>query len=191
MGLKYQLDERISSWTRSKRVAEEFKGGIPPQGGDYTGAIFKVHPQVKDVVINLSALFSDSGFLAAIEHHRPHIEGFERGMGRYGNEQKEVVLKYDSLPIGTLFAWGGYSSCESNLARMYFGRTPSASDMSKFRKLMEKSKIVPGAFWLNKPDRIKRVNAILSQASRLAQQRKASGPESATPLPSPSTSPTE
>jgi hypothetical protein len=68
-----ELPESISAWTLTLDVAQSFKGGVPPQG--WQGAIFAVHPPAGSVV----------------ETNKRQVSGYQDGIGRYGNSQREVV----------------------------------------------------------------------------------------------------
>jgi hypothetical protein len=138
MGTHYRLSETISSWTKSEAVAKKIKRGVPPPG-DYQGVIFKIAPAPQSVILDLTALFSDPAFAAAVEQHKNHITGHGDGIGRYGNSQQEVVLEIDDLRLEDLMSWGGYTDVEQRLAEMYFEQKPSDVQMKEFRELMVKA----------------------------------------------------
>lgn len=104
------LPEKISSWTCDITVAQSFKGGAPPQGQGFQGAIFYLRPHPGSVVVNLWNLYQNSAFNAAIESNKSQITGFHNGIGRYGNTQKEIVLEIDVVSEENVLSLGGYSS---------------------------------------------------------------------------------
>lgn len=157
IGTKYQLSETISSWTTSLEVSKQFKGGVPPDG--YQGVIFKITPSKKlDVIINLHELFQCDEFNSFLESNKDKIVGFHKGIGLYGNSQNEVVISTEYLDLETLFAWGGYTSPETELAEMYFGHKASSKELEMFRDLMNQAGYKCGAYWLSTLDAVKRVS---------------------------------
>lgn len=153
---EYKISESLSSWTESIDAAKEFKGGVPPLG--YQGVIFCISPNCDSVIVNLARLFSDSGFCAFLEEKKGEVKDFDKGIGRYGGSQKEVVIEIDTLPLGSLYAWGGYTSSEKELARMFFGAQPTSTQMEWFRSLMVQAGRAPGPWWLSNPEAVARVS---------------------------------
>lgn len=164
LGTYFQLPESISSWTRSEKVAKSFKGGVPPEG-DFQGVIMTVKPTREQVILDFTSLFQESSFNIAVELHRESIVGFGTGIGRYGNSQKEIVLEVSRLPLESLFAWGGYSSKESQLAEMWFGHKPSNQELDTFRELMRNVGRAAGPVWLSTPEAVGRVSDKLKKYS--------------------------
>ena len=157
IGTKYQLSEAISSWTTSLEVSKTFKGGVPPIG--YQGAIFTITPSDHlEVIVNLHELFQCNEFKQFLESNKEEVTGFDKGTGRHGNSQKEVVISTEYLNLESLFAWGGYSSPETQLAEMYFGHQASDEELEIFRDLMNQAGYKCGAYWLTTPDAVKRVS---------------------------------
>ena len=162
IGTKYQLNETISSWTTSLDIAKKFKGGVPPVG--YQGVIFRISPSDEsEVVVNLDELFRSNEFRDFIEANKHDVNGFDQGMGRYDNSQSEVVIKTEYLKLSALFAWGGYSSPESQLAEMFFGHAANSEELNLFRDLMNQAGHKCGAYWLTTPDAVNRVSEKLKQ----------------------------
>jgi hypothetical protein len=173
VGTKYQLLESISGWTKCELVAREFKGGVPPKGG-YQGVIFSVIPAEGQVIIDIAALFADDGFNAAVDACKGSINGFHDGIGRYRSSQQEVVLELDSVPLAALHAWGGYSSSSDELAKMFFGRSPTPEERAEFPQLMAKAGVTPGPRWVTTPDAVARVNERLKyEADRVNRSGRA------------------
>ncbi|WP_205954151.1 hypothetical protein [Pseudoxanthomonas winnipegensis] len=123
------LTEKISSWTIDPEVAKAFKNGVPPNGGEFRGVIYSIHPPAGSVIVSLWALYRDDEFLAALEEHKPQIEGFDKGAGCWGNSQIEVVLEIDKVSYEDVYTLGGWSSAPDSLdllaegARQKYGRT--------------------------------------------------------------------
>jgi len=173
MGTEFQLAETISSWTNSETVARGVKGGVPPMGQGYQGVIFVITPPPGSVVVNLISLFSDGDFQSSVNEFKSEIIGFGDGIGRYSDDQQEVVLNLSSLPLEALHAWGGYSSDERQLAARYFCRPVDENDIEYFRKQLAVNKIKLGPYWLTSPNAVKRVSHKLKLLSfRLAELNK-------------------
>jgi len=109
IGTKYYLGETISSWTTSIDVCKDFKGGVPPRG--WQGIIFQAsNLNRKDVIVNLEALFNNYIFIKFAKDNVKDISGFEFGMGKYWNCQREVVIELRTIPLGSIHSLGGYSN---------------------------------------------------------------------------------
>lgn len=158
---EYRISETLSAWTESIEVAKEFKGGVPPVG--YQGVIFCISPSCGAVIVNLARLFSDPGFCAFLEENKGEVKDFDKGIGRYGDSQKEVVIEIDTLPLDSLYAWGGYTSPETDLARMFFDAQPTSAQMEWFRSLMAQAGRTPGPWWLSNPEAVARVSEKLKR----------------------------
>lgn len=156
LGTEYQVQETLSAWSESLEAAKDFKGGVPPIG--YQGIIFKIKPGTGTVILNLSVLFRDTEFNKAVEENKTNIISYDKGIGRYGASQAEVVIETEFLPLDSLHAWGGYSSSESNLAEMYFGRAASDDELDWLRSLMKQDGLSCGPRWLSTPEAVKRVS---------------------------------
>lgn len=167
MGNHFELSETVSSWTKSVDVVKAFKRGVPAT--PWQGVIFSTTPEAESVILDLTSLFANSDFCTAVEKHKSTIDGFDNGMGRYGNSQKEVVLELATLPLDSLVAWGGYTSPEHHLAEMYFGQEPSEAQLEEFRELMKKAGHQVGAYWMFTPDAVMRISEKLKHhAARLS-----------------------
>lgn len=157
IGTKYQLSETISSWTTSLDIAKTFKGGVPPIG--YQGVIFKINPTDNlEVIINLPELFKCDEFKKYLDLNKGKVNGYDKGIGLYENTQQEIVIYTEYLNLNSLFAWGGYSSPEMQLAKIWFGHHPSSEELEQFRDLMKREGCECGAHWLTTPDAVARVS---------------------------------
>lgn len=155
VGTNLNLSETISAWTQSLEAAKSIKGGVPPVG--YQGVIFRIEPTPDQIVVNLASLYEDKIFRSSLEEMKAQISGYWDGAGKYGATQVEVVLDVASLPLDSIHSWGGYSSPELQLAAMFFGHTPSQTELHLFRELMEKAGHRCGPYWLSTPDAVSRV----------------------------------
>jgi hypothetical protein len=100
------------------------------------------------------------------------VNRFNDGIGRWKNSQKEVVIEITDLPLGSLYAYGGYSSNEEKLAAKLFGRTPNSGEMQTFRELMKASGLKSGAYWLSTPDAVARASQMLKfHSARFAKSK--------------------
>tara|TARA_R110001592_G_scaffold102799_1_gene289939 strand:- start:48 stop:716 length:669 start_codon:yes stop_codon:yes gene_type:complete len=161
VGTEYALDETISSWTLSLDVAQAFKDGVPSKG--YQGSIFVHQPSDQEVIVNLNALFSDAEFQLAVSQRRAEIKNFERGIGRYGNSQCEVVLSLEKLPLDSVHCWGGYIGDEKS----FEGMLPDGETMEGFKKLLASSSFdFNQPHWLCDLHAIKRVNNVLANSGK-------------------------
>lgn len=143
-----QLPEKISAWTTDLTLAKSFKGGVPPEGQGWQGVVFVMYPQSEHVVLNLSALYRDEAFKTAIETHKPSINYFADGIGRYGNSQSEVIIEIPDLSVPDIHALGGFSSNRDDIARLFFGRTPSPEELAWFDSTLEESGEQLGPVWM-------------------------------------------
>lgn len=169
-GTEYALEETISSWTLDLNVAQTFKGGVPPKG--YQGAIFSHQPSAQEVIVNLNALFSNAEFQQAVSEHRNEIKSFDRGIGRYGNSQCEVILSLENLPLDSIHCWGGYVGDEKS----FEGMLPEGETMEGFKNRLATSSFdFNQPHWLCDPQAIKRVNNILANSGKKWAAYKAAG----------------
>ena len=141
-----ELKEKISSWTVDLQVAKTLKGGVPPKGQGWQGVIFIVKPQPEQVIINLSSLYQDKDFNTAIVYHENEINNFGDGIERYRNTQAEVVLEIPDLSRVDIYALGGFSSDKNELARLFYGKSPTSDELQQFERELEQSgeKLGPG-----------------------------------------------
>jgi hypothetical protein len=170
------LAEKVSAWTTELAVSEKFKGGVPPEGQGYCGVIFAYIPKPENVVVNLSLVYQDPHFNRACEDLRPRINGYADGIGRYGNEQSEVVLKMQVLTQNDLHSFGGHSSPFDELveltAHLMYGRAPSTKELQDLRQKVEHVRDWAGPAWLP-PDATQRVLSRLApHADLLAAIKK-------------------
>lgn len=167
IGTQYKLRETISSWTTSLEIAKKFKGGVPPIG--YQGAIFKVSPiNNLEVIINLNELFNCIDFKEFLELNKRKIRDYDKGTERYGNSQQELVISVEYLNLDSLFAWGGYSGSENQLAELYFGHPANNQEIELFQDLMRLAGLECGPYWLTNKEAVMRVSEKLKyHAERL------------------------
>lgn len=143
------LPETISAWTKVPSIAKDFKGGVPPEG--WQGVVFSIPPPRGAVVVDLDKLYRDEDFQEALEVNKSSITGYSQGAGRYGGQQREVVLEIDAVSLDDIYALGGYSSDLDTLGRLWLGRAPSDEEkVFMVRTLAEAGQAV-GAYWLEAP----------------------------------------
>ncbi|WP_283178142.1 hypothetical protein [Gemmobacter sp. 24YEA27] len=141
------LPETIAAWTTDLATAKSFKGGVPPVG--LQGIVFKFNPPASKVVLNLEEVYKDPDFTQAVAELKADIVAFGDGIGRYGDEQCEVVLEMGSLDQAHIYCYGGFASGRPVLAQDYFGRVPTEDDLKEFDALCLKAGISPvGDWWL-------------------------------------------
>jgi hypothetical protein len=66
--LKNELDEGVVSWTTKLEFAEKFKGIV--RADAVTGAVFHHIPRPNEVVLNISALWSNPEFVCAVDDYK-------------------------------------------------------------------------------------------------------------------------
>lgn len=165
------LTETIAAWTTDLGIAKTFKGGVAPEG--LQGVIFKLRPPSASVVVNLSALFADSDFRDACDLYGKQIAGFDSGIGRYRDSQKEVVLEIASLDRASTYALGGYSGSREALAALLFGRPPSGEDLKVFGELCRRANVSAGAWWLTEAGTRAVLKRMEPHVARLRAQKQA------------------
>jgi len=104
------LDEQISSWTLDMSVAKTLFGGVPQADTGLTEMIFAILPKPGQVVVNLKTLLDNDQFKFAAEPHNADIEYFSEGLGKYKNDQSEVVLNVGELFEADVWSLEGGSS---------------------------------------------------------------------------------
>ncbi|QVI69417.1 hypothetical protein [Pseudomonas syringae] len=146
------LSEKISSWTFDLAVAKTFKEGVPPAGEGLQGIIFERPPRPDEVIVNLWALFRDAEFQAAIRGYKNSIKHFEKGMGKYGDAQCEIVLKVEALDQEHIYSFGGHSSSPDEIlkkaTKSVYGSHATSEQKEFLRCAMEEGPDATGARWL-------------------------------------------
>lgn len=163
-----KLTEKVSSWTLDLEVAKGFKGGVPPKGQGYQGAIFSLKPPAGSVIVNMSSLYRAPEFLRAIDQHKNAISGFHLGIGCYGDQQSEVVLEIDTLSQDDIYSLGGHSSEFDELVEIasqeVYGHSPTADERAALTLKAEGVRSRAGPTWLT-PEGTKRVLARVRPAA--------------------------
>lgn len=105
------LQEKVSSWTLSFKIAGEFKNGVPSEGSGFQGVIVMIErPPPTQVIVNIHRLYNDCEFRAAMEMNKASISGYDLGAGRYGGSQQEIVIEMDDVKKSQIRSLGGHSS---------------------------------------------------------------------------------
>ena len=170
------LKEKISSWTVDIEIAKEFKGGVPPEGQGYQGVIFLVMPTIENLIVNLRELYKCPEFQLAIEQHRPNIEGYDKGIGRYKGNQSEVVLKIESVNQEDVYSLGGHSSPFEKLvgiaSDVLYGRITNAEEKEALLIKVENCRADAGPRWLSMEATFGVINRTKPKAEKLAREKK-------------------
>ncbi len=140
------LSETIASWTTELCIAQQFKGGVPPEG--LQGVIFKLTPPQESIVVNLVKVYSEPSFLEACERHRHQVTGFQNGIGKYGSSQHEVVVEIGNLSPEHVLQFGGFSGSREQIAELHLMRQPTAEDLEEFDRLCAINGTNLGPWWL-------------------------------------------
>jgi hypothetical protein len=165
------LPENISNWTIDLGVAQTLKGGVPPKG-EYHGIIFGVLPAKESVVMNLSRLFRDTKFLEACRREAPKITYFHDGMGRWWNEQQEVVLEISKISLNDIIALGGFSSSLDEFVKSLYGPRPTKLNYAEFRLLLAKAHQKLGPEWIYEEAKDRVLARIRQEMPRLRTIKK-------------------
>jgi hypothetical protein len=177
LGETLRLPETISAWTLSPEIAQGHNDGVPAPGGKI-GMIVRLEPMpsARSVVINLDALFSDPCFREGEANFRDRIKEYDRGMGRYSNHQREVIIECSEVRLNQVWAWGGHSSSrEELLAGMRTGRygleytTPEAIEIVHRGLEAEPDRL--GRQWLMGPEAVARVRSRLEHRAKARAAR--------------------
>jgi hypothetical protein len=131
-----KLPETIASWTSSLDVARDIKGGVPPE--PLTGVIFRFEPGVEQVIVNLEALYANPTFRSAIGKHKKNIKRYWNGIGKYQDQQREVVLDLGSLDAATVHLYGRYSGTLKQLIKAFVEVHGVEPDAAQVKELSEK-----------------------------------------------------
>jgi len=174
------LREKVSSWTRNYRVAMDFKGGVPPEDGEFKGVIIEIQkPMPGQIVVNLDRLYKDRDFLAALEANKSLINGYADGAGRWRGSQEEVVIEVDTISKDAIRSLGGYSSSHETLEDLVHLNFIAKLGRLATAKELEYLKTRVGPSWLGR-DATKRVLArteqhvdMLREVRRMQQQAAA------------------
>ncbi|MBU0725403.1 MAG: hypothetical protein KJ904_11155 [Alphaproteobacteria bacterium] len=147
------MPEKISSWTFDLDVAKALKGGVPPEGQGYQGIILCVSPPFGSVVVNLDELYKDSDFTLALEQHKGNITGYHDGSGRYGSNQREIVLEVASVAPQDIYSMGGHSSpfdvFVDKAAMLTYGRPATPDEREALMLKVEHVRSEAGPKWLS------------------------------------------
>ena len=170
-----KLTEKVSSWTLDLEVAKDFKGGVPPKDQGFQGAIFSLAPPPGSVIVNISLLYRDPEFLEAVQLHKEDIVSFHRGIGLYGDRQREVVLEIDRLSQEDIYSLGGHSSQFEELVQFaageIYGRSPTEDERTALILKSDGIRSRAGPTWLT-PESTKRVLARVRPAAEILAEIK-------------------
>lgn len=172
------LSEKISSWTLDSDTAKKFKGGVPlPTEITQQAVILAVFPLNHNVIINLHEIFRNKEFQAAIKDNKSKIVGFNKGIGKYQNDQSEVVIEVEQVTQSDVYSLGGFSSNFDDLLKQaaidIYGANYSEAQLENLIWKSEKAGIKGGARWLSEQG-TKKVLAIVNQQVEPLRQLKQS-----------------
>jgi len=170
-----RLDETISAWTPDITVAKVIKGGVPPDKQGLQGVILGIYPAPENIIVNLWALYTDPAFVAALDSHKAEIIGYHDGAGRFGNDQREVVLEIASVTQQDIYSLGGHSSPFEDLVEQaawdIHGRIPTSHERNALLLSAEEVRTEAGPHWLC-PDATQRVLERLKSPAKLLREVK-------------------
>lgn len=102
-----ELDEGLASWTTDQECAKAFKGLHRPDA--VSGAIFRHQPSPAEVILDIAALWRDTGFRAAADSYRRRAGENADALFHFKETQSEVVLQ-SPLRASEIIALTGASS---------------------------------------------------------------------------------
>ena len=109
----------VTSWTTDYKVAQNFyKEGIPLYPYEGINYIIKI-TNCSNIILNIESLYSDTAFIKACEKHKKNIKEYSKGIGRFGNTQKEVILDIESVSVDNIYAFWGTSSTKEDFYKKY------------------------------------------------------------------------
>ena len=109
----------VTSWTTDYKVAQNFyKEGIPLYPYEGINYIIKI-TNCSNIILNIESLYSDTAFIKACEKHKKNIKEYSKGIGRFGNTQKEVILDIESVSVDNIYAFWGTSSSKEKFYEKY------------------------------------------------------------------------
>jgi hypothetical protein len=152
------LPESTSAWTKVPDIAKEFKRGVPPEG--WQGVIFSIPPSQGTVILDLDALYREQEFRDELTANSSAITGYSQGAGKYGGDQREVVLEIGSVALSDTYALGGYSSDLETLGRMWLGRAPSEEEKEFMTRTLAEAGQAVGGYWLEAPGKDRVIDRI-------------------------------
>lgn len=172
-----ELDEQTSSWTQDMSVAKTLFGGVPQADTGLTEVIFALYPKPEQIVVNLKKLLDDVRFQAAVERHKATIDYFTEGLGKYGNDQAEIVLHVGELREDDIWTFGGRSSNFDELVYRTFiavyGRKPATQEeFDLFASELQEMESQAGARWLQHESAQNVLNRIRPKAETLREIQK-------------------
>jgi len=143
---EFELPEAISAWTLEPRIARQLKGGVPYPGQQ--GIILAIYPPPGAIIANLHRLFAEPDFLAAVTLHKADVTGFHDGIGRYKDEQSEVVLEISTIALSDIFELGGFSSERDELLKRCYGENPTPEQIAEFNHKLTEAGETVGPDWV-------------------------------------------
>ena len=170
LGINEYVDiDRITSWTLDYDIAKNFfKAPLKPENG--INFIVKIYPVSEDIVINLHTLYSDENFIKACRKYEISIQRYDKGINKYKDSQKEIILNPRRVYINEIFAFGGYSSEKKEIMRQFFHKSHisdvTSMEQKYFEQLERYSPIKCGAFWINHPQSISRYIDLIKVKSK-------------------------
>lgn len=106
---KNRLKEKISSWSQSVEVAKKFKYGVSTKDGEQS-LILRYSPTANEVILNLKEVYSSPLFHQAVAYYESQIKNINRGIKKYGDSQREIILEVDEVSLSNIHMLGGHSS---------------------------------------------------------------------------------
>ncbi|MCE1916573.1 hypothetical protein [Enterobacter ludwigii] len=129
---KAKLNEKISSWSSSVDVVKTFKHGVTLKN-DEQSFIVRYTPTSSEVIVNLEVVYQCPLFHSAVEKFQSSIKNFNKGIGEFGDKQKEIVLEVEYVTRDNIYMMGGRSSDINMIfANQVIGWLPDGSTIAVY-----------------------------------------------------------
>jgi hypothetical protein len=139
LGMGIALDvipETVSSWTTSLEVAKRFRE--EDQDRRKAMIIFARRPEPKDIILNLNPLYADGDFLDTVEATAKRLGKPFRGIDRWRDRQKEVVLKETVIGNDEIVTLGAFRQLSDVVPLVGSRDVDAPSDDQIFKMLVHR-----------------------------------------------------
>ncbi len=136
LGIGMALDaspDAVSSWTTSEDVARRFREN--DQDRSKVMVIFGRSPAPDDIILDLNAVYADSDFMDTVRADEERLGKQFRGINRWRDTQKEVVLNETVIGNDEIVSLGAFRELR-DIVPAIGARDPNApSDREIFKEL--------------------------------------------------------
>lgn len=119
LGLGQHINEEYSSWTTDYEIAKS-DNFLKEYSNKQIGIIVKKNIFDNNVLLNLEALYADNEFNNACKSYSEEIKNYDKGIGKYNNKQKEIILTETNFSIDEIVAYRGKGKNRNEFIQTYF-----------------------------------------------------------------------